>query len=415
MKKVIITLGAILTMLLVCTTTFASNVYVQLNGELIDFTDSNGNRVDAQIVNSRTMVPLRKIFELLGATVEWDNSTRTAFAVKGEKSIKLQIDNPIAEVNESGVARKIQLDSKPILINDRTMVPLRFISESLGKQVAWDKIEQTAIIIDYDFFANQIKQKSPMLYKVLTTNSDSAVIEVTRGYYDLVDPTNKNISNIYATISEDSKNVLSMLVDFTGNSELFDEIKNEGWSSISLITNFNENGFSISTSSSKLNQMLFKKNYTYEELDLRGKHSDDLADAIKAYFGVDETEINVGTFVKMKTSFDEFLALYTVTNTQGNSIIKNTKITALSSNNMLNDYAAFDNIIFDNEFVKSFNIINKLLFNYDIKFEDVLYDYPTMDMTITIFEDAEQITSLIDIVLVNEFNEKVVYNVKVTK
>jgi hypothetical protein len=361
------------------------------------------------------MVPLRKIFELLRATVEWDNSTRTAFAVKGEKSIKLQIDNPIAEVNESGVARKIQLDSKPILINDRTMVPLRFISESLGKQVAWDKIEQTAIIIDYDFFANQIKQKSPMLYKVLTTNSDSAVIEVTRGYYDLVDPTNKNISNIYATISEDSKNVLSMLVDFTGNSELFDEIKNEGWSSISLITNFNENGFSISTSSSKLNQMLFKKNYTYEELDLRGKHSADLADAIKTYFGVDETEINVGTFVKMKTSFDEFLALYTVTNTQGNSIIKNTKITALSSNNMLNDYAAFDNIIFDNEFVKSFNIINKLLFNYDIKFEDVLYDYPTMDMTITIFEDAEQITSLIDIVLVNEFNEKVVYNVKFTK
>ena len=159
MKKVIITVLTIITTLLVCTTTFASNVYVQLNGELIDFTDANGNRVDAQIVNSRTMVPLRKIFELLGANVEWDNNTRTAFAVKGNTSIKLQIDNPVAEVVENGVNRRIQLDSKPILINDRTMVPLRFISESLGKQVAWDKVEQTAIIIDYDYFANQIKQK----------------------------------------------------------------------------------------------------------------------------------------------------------------------------------------------------------------------------------------------------------------
>ena len=98
MKKVIITLGAILTMLLVCTTTFASNVYVQLNGELIDFTDANGNRVDAQIVNSRTMVPLRRIFELLGATVEWDNATRTAHAVKGDTSIKLQIDNSAPQI-----------------------------------------------------------------------------------------------------------------------------------------------------------------------------------------------------------------------------------------------------------------------------------------------------------------------------
>ena len=415
MKKVMLTVGTILIMLLVCTTTFASNVYVQLNGELIDFTDANGNRVDAQIVNSRTMVPLRKIFELLGATVEWDNNTRTAFAVKGDTSIKLQIDNPIAEVTEAGVSRKIELDSKPILINDRTMVPLRFISESLGKQVAWDKIEQTAIIIDYDYFANQIKQKSPMLYKTLTTPKDSATIQITREYYDLMDSKNNNTSIVYATISNDSEDTQSILIDFDGTSELFSEIKKEGWSSLSLISKFDENGFGVSTNSNQLNKMLPKKRFEYKELELKGKYNDSLSDAIKYYFDVEEGNINVGTFVKMKTAFDEFLALFTATNSLNNSSIKNVKITTLSSNNILNDYAAFDNIIFDNEFVKTFNVINKLLFNYDIKFEDVLYDYPTMDITINISENNNQIISSANIVLVNEFNEKVVYNVKVTK
>ena len=62
-KKTLIMVMMIVIILVMNTTTFASNVYVQLNGEIIDFTDSNGNRVDAQIVNNRTMVPLRKIFE----------------------------------------------------------------------------------------------------------------------------------------------------------------------------------------------------------------------------------------------------------------------------------------------------------------------------------------------------------------
>ena len=111
-KRIVVALIATLTILLVNTTTFAGNVYVQLNGELIDFTDANGNRVDAQIVNSRTMVPLRKIFELLGATVDWDNETRTAFAVKGDTSIKLQIDNERFTWGEDMLIKIINKDNK---------------------------------------------------------------------------------------------------------------------------------------------------------------------------------------------------------------------------------------------------------------------------------------------------------------
>ena len=415
MKKIIITLATILTLLLIGTTTFASNVYVQLNGEIIDFTDSNGNRVDAQIVNNRTMVPLRKIFELLGATVEWDNSTRTASAQKDDVSIKLQIDNPIAEVSTNGITRKIELDSKPILINDRTMVPLRFISESLGKQVAWDAREQTAIIIDYDYFVNQIKKKSPMLYKAIMTEKDVATIQISREYYDLRNSANNTISSVFATISNDSKNTQSILVDFTGSSELFREIKNEGWSSIGLVAKFDDNGITYSSNLPLLNQMLPKKNYTYEELELTGKYNDSFGEALKNFFGIKEEDINITTFVKMNSDFNNFMSLFNASNTSTTTIITNNKFNAITTNNILYDYATFDNIIFNNEFAKSFNVINKLFFNYDVQFDNLVYDYPTVDMNIKIQEDGTQITSVITITLVNNFNEKVIYNVKVAK
>ena len=415
MKKFIITLATMLTMLLICTTTFASNVYVQLNGEIVDFTDSNGNRVDAQIVNSRTMVPLRKIFELLGATVEWDNDTRTASAQKDAISIKLQIDNPIAEVSNNGEIRKIELDSNPILINDRTMVPLRFISESLGKQVAWDTREQTAIIIDYDYFANQIKKKSPMLYKAITTESDVATIQISREYYDLRNSSNNTTSSVYATVSNDSQNTQSILVDFNGTSELFREIKNEGWSSISLVAKFDDNGITYSSSLPLLYQMLPKKNYTYEELELAGKYNDTFSEALKNFFGIKEENINITTFVKMNNDFNNFMSLFNASNTSTSTTITNNKFSSITTNNILCDYAMFDNIIFNNEFAKSFNVINKLFFNYDVQFDNLVYDYPTVDMSIKIQENGTQITSVITITLVNNFNEKVIYNIKVAK
>lgn len=415
MKKVIITLAATLTMLIVCTTTFASNVYVQLNGEIVDFTDSNGNRVDAQIVNSRTMVPLRKIFELLGATVDWDNNTRTAFATKDDVSIKLQIDNPVAEVTESGIVRKIQLDSKPILINDRTMVPLRFISESLGKQVAWDAREQTAIIIDYDYFANQIKKKSPILYKAITAESEVTTIQISREYYDQLNSSNNTTSNVFATISNDSENTQSILVDFSGTSELFREIKNEGWSSIGLVAKFDDDGITYSSNMQILNQMLPKKNYTYEELELSGKHDDTFSEALKNFFGVKEEDINIITFARMKNDFNNFLSLFNVTNGTTSTNIRNNKFNSITTNNILCDYATFDNIIFSNEFAKSFNVINKLFFNYDVQFNNLTYEYSTIDLTINVEEKDGELLSTVSVVLVNNFNEKVIYKIKIAK
>ncbi|QOX65490.1 hypothetical protein FRZ06_20065 [Anoxybacterium hadale] len=94
------------------------------------------------IKNNKTMVPLRKIFEALGATVEWDASTQTVTAVSGATKLHLTVGSPIAYVNGA----KIQLDAVPFIQDELTFVPLRFVSEGLGADVKWDSALNRVII-----------------------------------------------------------------------------------------------------------------------------------------------------------------------------------------------------------------------------------------------------------------------------
>ncbi|GIM45169.1 hypothetical protein DNHGIG_07180 [Collibacillus ludicampi] len=94
------------------------------------------------IENGRVLVPLRAIFETLGAKVNWDAHTRTASATKGNMTISLQIDSKMALKNDE----LIQLDAPPQIIKGRMMVPLRFVSETLGAKVAWDDKNRTVTI-----------------------------------------------------------------------------------------------------------------------------------------------------------------------------------------------------------------------------------------------------------------------------
>ena len=88
----------------------------------------------AILKNGRTLVPLRAIFEALGADVQWDGATQTVSGTKGGKRVQLQVNATQAKVNDQTVA----LDVPAEMINNRTMVPVRFIAESLGAYVGWD-------------------------------------------------------------------------------------------------------------------------------------------------------------------------------------------------------------------------------------------------------------------------------------
>ncbi len=98
--------------------------------------------VDPVIENGRTLVPLRAIFEALGATVDWDDSTRTVTASKGSTKIVLTIGSNQATVN--GKVYTLEVPAR--IINNRTLVPLRFIGEAFEEQVDWDGSTSTITI-----------------------------------------------------------------------------------------------------------------------------------------------------------------------------------------------------------------------------------------------------------------------------
>lgn len=121
-------------------TAYADDVAIMLNGSKMQLD------AGAYIKDDRTMVPLRGVFEAVGASVSWDNETRTAMIAKidGEDMtfIFLQIGSNTAFVN----SQEIALDTPAEISNDRTMVPLRFIMDQLGAEVGWDAESRTVYI-----------------------------------------------------------------------------------------------------------------------------------------------------------------------------------------------------------------------------------------------------------------------------
>lgn len=97
--------------------------------------DKDNNAVVPVIINDRTLVPIRFIAESFGADVGWDESTSTASVKLGEKNISITLGKAEMIVDGSSIALDVAADT----INDRTMLPLRAVSESLDKNVFWDE------------------------------------------------------------------------------------------------------------------------------------------------------------------------------------------------------------------------------------------------------------------------------------
>lgn len=91
------------------------------------------------IVEDRTLVPLRAIFEALGAEVYWDNDARSVTAIKDDTTIFLAIGSLVLYKNGEAT----YMDVPGQIINDRTMVPVRAVSESFGAKVYWDNDTRT--------------------------------------------------------------------------------------------------------------------------------------------------------------------------------------------------------------------------------------------------------------------------------
>ncbi|NBI29913.1 stalk domain-containing protein [Chengkuizengella marina] len=104
-------------------------IFVIINGEVQSYTQQ------PIVMNNTIMVSLRGIFEVLGADVKWDQTTKTVKATKSEIEIVLTIGDEVIKVND----KSIILQHPSISINGSTMIPLRFASDVLGANVEWNQ------------------------------------------------------------------------------------------------------------------------------------------------------------------------------------------------------------------------------------------------------------------------------------
>ncbi|MBS3873304.1 MAG: hypothetical protein KGZ92_06820 [Firmicutes bacterium] len=116
--------------------TASPRIAVTVNGRAL-VTD-----VAPEIRGGRTLVPFRAIFESLGATVEWDERTATVRGTRGHITVTLPIGQRMAFVNGAPV----NIDVAPQIISGRTMVPGRFVAETLGSNVEWNAATNTVAI-----------------------------------------------------------------------------------------------------------------------------------------------------------------------------------------------------------------------------------------------------------------------------
>lgn len=98
--------------------------------------------VPAQIINERTYVPVRVIFEALGATVEWDDTTKTVLSSKDGKTVNLPVGKAVVVVD--GVEQAAVAEA--LIVNSRTLVPARAVAEAYCCAVAWDDATKTVTI-----------------------------------------------------------------------------------------------------------------------------------------------------------------------------------------------------------------------------------------------------------------------------
>ncbi|OXS76989.1 hypothetical protein B1B04_00895 [Lysinibacillus sp. KCTC 33748] len=114
-----------------------NNVTINIDGETIQINDPILDKAD------HLLLPMRALYEAIGASVDWNKETLTASANRNGKVINLTIDSMTALVD----GQEVEMDVAPIIYKDRIYMPLRFVTENLDGNVSWDPTTQTVDIL----------------------------------------------------------------------------------------------------------------------------------------------------------------------------------------------------------------------------------------------------------------------------
>lgn len=153
------------------------------------------------IVDGSTLLPLREVLVNIGVEnddkhIEWNGNERSVTVTKGSSKIKLSIGSMTANVDNESVT----LSTAPIIYKDTTYIPIRFVSQSLGKEVVWDDVDKKVIIRE----KNEYDTVKNILEKACATTSRISKYKVNQ---------NINYSVSFSGIDIGSKGNLQYILD----------------------------------------------------------------------------------------------------------------------------------------------------------------------------------------------------------
>ena len=118
-----------------------AGIQILYNSGYLNFYD-----VEPKNVDGRVMIPFRAALEGMGASVDYADDTRLVTSTKGDTTISFTLLDDTIYIDNNGAKSQITIDVPMIIENDRTLVPIRFLSEAFGMKVGWD--ENTVLILD---------------------------------------------------------------------------------------------------------------------------------------------------------------------------------------------------------------------------------------------------------------------------
>lgn len=168
------------------------NPIMKINGKSAEIDSGRGTK--PVIKDGRTLVPIRSIIEAFGGNVDWDDSTQTVTLTMTDDTIKLGINSYVAYLN----GNTHTLDTAPAIINDRTMLPIRFIAEGFNLGVSWNDVSKTVTLIrdtftkkEYDTLMKMLPSYSGNPYVLINNNQpffkDYEIIDGAFEYYSSLD------------------------------------------------------------------------------------------------------------------------------------------------------------------------------------------------------------------------------------
>lgn len=140
----------------VIVTSFPVNIQVKFligqSGRWVNGT-YHSTDLDARIIQGRTMLPIRHVGEPLGWELKWDDTSKMATVIKGDRQVRVWVNNSNGQVstNDGRTWQTVRIDTdnasvQPLLISGRVLLPLRFVSEALDTGVVWDATTRTVTV-----------------------------------------------------------------------------------------------------------------------------------------------------------------------------------------------------------------------------------------------------------------------------